>query len=161
VLLKVILTNIGMLQMVGLHPAAAPKQAGPGMGPNGLSRLQHQQHQQHQQQDGIKPALALMSMEDRHAFRTKEVGGKAVAGALLLMLKWFKISRESLEGGGVHAVSRAGASMLTPHNLDIFKFEYLSQLLLDSNYIPLILKLLAHADVPQFVGSNFDQLSLR
>lgn len=41
--------------------------------------------------------------------------------------------------------------------LDILKFEYLCQLLLDSNYIPLVLKFFAHQDVQQVVDSKTDR----
>ncbi|CAI4210252.1 unnamed protein product [Parascedosporium putredinis] len=62
------------------------------------------------------PAPAL-SIEDIDAARTREITAKAATGILLLTLKWFKVSH-------------------------VLKFEYLTQLLLDSNYIPLVLKLL-------------------
>lgn len=41
---------------------------------------------------------------------------------------------------------------------DILKFEYLTQLLLDSNYVPLVLKLFAHQDVQQVVDSKMDRV---
>ena len=34
-----------------------------------------------------------MTAEERGFFRSKEIGGKAVASILVLLLKWFKISR--------------------------------------------------------------------
>lgn len=40
----------------------------------------------------------------------------------------------------------------------MLKFEYLSQLLLDSNYVPLVLKLFAHQDIQQVVDSKTDRL---
>lgn len=43
---------------------------------------------------------------------------------------------------------------------DILKFEYMSQLLLDSNYIPLILKMFAHQDVDQTVAHKNDREDL-
>ncbi|MCJ1416250.1 Factor arrest protein 11 [Xylographa parallela] len=46
--------------------------------------------------------------------RCREITSKAIAGILLMLLKWFKLSH-------------------------ILKFEYLTQLLLDSNYLPLAL----------------------
>lgn len=39
----------------------------------------------------------------------------------------------------------------------MLKFEYLSQLLLDSNYLPLVLKLFAHQDIQQVVDSKTDR----
>ncbi|KAH6655110.1 hypothetical protein BKA67DRAFT_559510 [Truncatella angustata] len=74
-----------------------------------------------------------MSLEDLDQVRARELEGKAISGVLLLLLKWFKISH-------------------------VLKFEYLTQLLLDSNYIPLILKFFAHQDVQQVVDSRADRL---
>lgn len=45
--------------------------------------------------------------------------------------------------------------------VDVLKFEYLSQLLLDSNYIPLVLKLFAHQDIQQVVDSKTDRTEHR
>lgn len=41
-------------------------------------------------------------------------------------------------------------------NTDVLKFEYLTQLLLDCNYVPLLLKLWAHQDVQQLVDAQND-----
>lgn len=41
--------------------------------------------------------------------------------------------------------------------VDVLKFEYLTQLLLDSNYIPLILKLFLHRDVDEAVAQKIDR----
>lgn len=43
----------------------------------------------------------------------------------------------------------------------MLKFEYLSQLLLDSNYVPLVLKLFAHQDIQQVVDSKTDRTEMR
>lgn len=43
---------------------------------------------------------------------------------------------------------------------DILKFEYMTQLLLDSNYLPLILKMFAHQDVDQAVAQKHDRKEL-
>lgn len=43
---------------------------------------------------------------------------------------------------------------------DILKFEYLTQLLLDANYIPLILKLFAHQDIDRAVDQRNDREDL-
>ena len=40
----------------------------------------------------------------------------------------------------------------------MLKFEYLTQLLLDSNYVPLVLKLFAHQDIQQVVDSKMDRV---
>ena len=43
---------------------------------------------------------------------------------------------------------------------DILKFEYMTQLLLDSNYLPLLLKMFAHQDVDQAVAQKNDREDL-
>ncbi|KAG5915647.1 hypothetical protein E4U42_007957, partial [Claviceps africana] len=43
----------------------------------------------------------------------------------------------------------------------VLKFEYFTQLLLDSNYVPLVLKLFAHQDVQQVVDSKMDRAENR
>ena len=43
---------------------------------------------------------------------------------------------------------------------DILKYEYLTQLLLDANYLPLILKYLAHQDVDRAVDQKNDREDL-
>jgi hypothetical protein len=80
--------------------------------------------------------VSELSNEDLNALRTREITGKAVSGIILILLKWFKVSH-------------------------ILKFEYLTQLLLDSNYMPLILKLFAHQDVDKSVDSTADRIELR
>ncbi|KAI1876479.1 hypothetical protein JX265_004005 [Neoarthrinium moseri] len=88
-------------------------------------------------QDGINGSGSQdspdLSLEDLDQLRQRELEGKALSGVILLLLKWFKISH-------------------------VLKFEYLTQLLLDSNYIPLILKFFAHQDVQQVVDSKADRL---
>ena len=56
------------------------------------------------------------TMEELDKQRTQEIAAKALSSILLLLLKWFKVSH-------------------------ILQYEYMTQLLLDSNYVPLILKL--------------------
>ncbi len=77
-----------------------------------------------------------LTTEELEAVRSREITSKAVSGILLTLLKWFKVSH-------------------------ILKFEYMTQLLLDSNYLPLILKLFAHQDVDKLVDSNSDSQELR
>lgn len=43
---------------------------------------------------------------------------------------------------------------------DILKFEYMTQLLLDSNYLPLILKMFAHQEIDQAVAQRTDREQL-
>ncbi|KAI0840085.1 N1221-domain-containing protein [Hypoxylon sp. FL0890] len=78
--------------------------------------------------DGSEPSL-----EDLDATRCREIESKAATGIILLLMKWLKISH-------------------------VLKFEYLAQLLLDSNYLPLVLKLFAHQDIQQVVDSKTDRL---
>ncbi|KAH9901884.1 N1221-domain-containing protein [Xylariomycetidae sp. FL2044] len=73
------------------------------------------------------------SLEDVDAARRREIESKASTGIILLLLKWLKLSH-------------------------VLKFEYLTQLLLDSNYLPLVLKLFAHQDIQQVVDSKTDRL---
>ncbi|KAI9802814.1 MAG: Factor arrest protein 11 [Piccolia ochrophora] len=73
--------------------------------------------------------------DDLDTVRSRETTAKAVSGLLLLLLKWFKISH-------------------------VLKFEYLTQLLLDSNYLPLILKLFAHQDLDRAIDSKADKAEL-
>ncbi|KAI1171243.1 hypothetical protein F4777DRAFT_566161 [Nemania sp. FL0916] len=70
---------------------------------------------------------------DTHSGRNMEIEAKASTAVILLLLKWLKISH-------------------------ILKFEYLTQLLLDSNYLPLVLKLFAHQDIQQVVDSKADHI---
>ena len=44
---------------------------------------------------------------------------------------------------------------------DILKYEYLTQLLLDSNYLPLILKFFAHQDIDKSIDHKIDRDDLR
>jgi hypothetical protein len=75
--------------------------------------------------NGAKPAENVMnnhhdtienSMEELDKQRSQEIAAKALSGILILLLKWFKVSH-------------------------ILQYEYLTQLLLDSNYVPLVIKL--------------------
>lgn len=70
---------------------------------------------------------------DASAGRNMEIEAKASTAIILLLLKWLKISH-------------------------ILKFEYLTQLLLDSNYLPLVLKLFAHQDIQRVVDSKADNI---
>ncbi|KAL4884047.1 hypothetical protein BJY04DRAFT_183844 [Aspergillus karnatakaensis] len=72
------------------------------------------------------------TIDDIDNVRLREITGKAISGSLLLLVKWFKRSH-------------------------ILKFEYMTQLLLDSNYLPLILKMFAHQDIDQAVAQQSDR----
>jgi hypothetical protein len=45
--------------------------------------------------------------------------------------------------------------------VDVLKFEYFTQLLLDSNYLPLVLKLFAHQEIDKVVDSKTDRDDMR
>ncbi|CAD6591782.1 MAG: Factor arrest protein 11 [Alectoria sarmentosa] len=81
-------------------------------------------------EDGTDPVV-----EELNALRSKEITTKAVSGILLILLKWFKLSH-------------------------ILKYEYMTQLLLDANYLPLVLKLFAHQDVDRAVDQKNDREDL-
>ncbi|MCJ1401425.1 Factor arrest protein 11 [Xylographa trunciseda] len=79
--------------------------------------------------------MADPTIVELNAVRCREITSKAIAGILLILLKWFKLSH-------------------------ILKFEYLTQLLLDSNYLPLALKFFAHQDVDTAVHQKNDREDL-
>ena len=96
-----ILSNIGMLQRVGSHPAAAPRPTGPNgaggggggaaQGPNRAAAAAQARHERLNSVDA--PEVPKMTPAEHRGFRSREIGGKAVSGVLLVLLKWFKISR--------------------------------------------------------------------
>ncbi|KAF1844548.1 N1221-domain-containing protein [Cucurbitaria berberidis CBS 394.84] len=73
--------------------------------------------------------------EELDTMRTQEVLDKAVTGTLILLLKWLKVSH-------------------------ILKFEYITQLLVDSSYVPLILKLLQLQEIEKIVNVKSEQEEL-
>ena len=78
------------------------------------------------------PQPSEMSIEDLDNIRSREISQKAISATLFLLLKWFKISH-------------------------ILKFEYLTQLLLDSNYVQLTLKYFAHQNLEDLVAFKYDR----
>ncbi|KAL9602851.1 MAG: hypothetical protein Q9219_001546 [cf. Caloplaca sp. 3 TL-2023] len=80
--------------------------------------------------DGADPAI-----EELNSARSREISSKAISAILLMLLKWFKLSH-------------------------ILKYEYLTQLLLDANYLPLILKYFAHQDIDRAVDQKIDREDL-
>ncbi|KKA27375.1 hypothetical protein TD95_000502 [Thielaviopsis punctulata] len=74
----------------------------------------------------------IRTPEEMDSAKNHEVTAKAVTGILILLLKWFKVSH-------------------------VLKFEYLTQLLLDSNYLPLVLKFFVHQEIPNIVESKTDR----
>ena len=90
----------------------------------------------------------LSANEWTNSVRSQEIMGKQVSGILILLLKWFKLSRESNRNFGLFSE----LIVVT----DILKFEYLTQLLLDSNYVQLILKLFTHQELERVVNNKVE-----
>jgi len=67
-------------------------------------------------ENGAIDAAFVNTAEELDKLRSQEIAAKALSAVLLLLLKWFKVWH-------------------------VLAYEYLTQLLLDSNYVPLILKL--------------------
>ncbi|KAI9843049.1 MAG: Factor arrest protein 11 [Sclerophora amabilis] len=147
VLLKVVLQNVTSLITQLSHGSGPQNPLAPGFQPqdsnvpNGVPRGKGKEANgrfanglsHDQNDDGANAASGFA--EDVDDIRSREIIAKAVSGLLLLLLKWFKVSH-------------------------ILKFEYLTQLLLDSNYLPLILKLFAHQDLDKVVDSKPDKEGL-
>ncbi|KAJ5000491.1 Striatin-interacting protein 1 [Colletotrichum sp. SAR 10_66] len=114
------------------HPSMAGRGAN-GMVNGGPGPNRPQQPQDPSAASGGPPELPEMSPEEVDASRSREITTKAITGILLLLLKWLRVSH-------------------------VLKFEYMTQLLLDSNYLPLVLKLFAHQDIQQVVDSKTDRL---
>lgn len=91
--------------------------------------------------------------EEIDAMRTQEVLDKAISGILMLVLKWFKVSR------------KPPCYLLSDFTLtdiaDILKYEYITQLLVDSSYVPLILKLLQLQEIDKVVNFKCEQEELK
>ncbi|KAI9800391.1 MAG: hypothetical protein M1825_004161 [Sarcosagium campestre] len=143
VVLKLILAN---LTSVITHQNSAPQSAPPnglgaGFQPGENTRNKGRENGL-QAGEGLlsgdaerDPEADLNSVEDIESARSREKDAKAVSGILILLLRWFKASH-------------------------VLKFEYLTQLLLDSNYMPLILKLFAHQDIDQAIESQTEKEEL-
>ena len=78
------------------------------------------------------PQISDLSITDLNGVRARELCHKWITGSLFVMLKWFKVSH-------------------------VLKFEYLTQLLLDSNYVPLALKYFAHQNIEDLVAIKYDR----
>ncbi|KAH6892122.1 hypothetical protein B0T10DRAFT_483065 [Thelonectria olida] len=128
VLLRPILVNVTAI--VTQQPQQIPPGMGRGSNPN-INGNPMGKPQDMPGQNGVRET-AEPSPEEIDATRTREITAKAMTGILLLLLKWLKLSH-------------------------VLKFEYLTQLLLDSNYVPLVLKLFAHQDIQQVVDSKMDR----
>ncbi|KAF3920324.1 hypothetical protein ABW20_dc0100313 [Dactylellina cionopaga] len=76
--------------------------------------------------------VAFMNMEELDKLRNKEIMSKVTGVLFLCLLKWFRVSH-------------------------VLKFEYLSQLLLDSNFLPLMLKIYSQQEITQTVALISDR----
>ncbi|KAK6510700.1 Factor arrest protein 11 [Arthrobotrys conoides] len=76
--------------------------------------------------------VAFMGMEELDKLRNKEIMSKVTGTLFLSLLKWFRVSH-------------------------VLKFEYLSQLLLDSNFLPLMLKIYSQQEVTAAVALISDK----
>ncbi|KAB2579805.1 Factor arrest protein 11 [Lasiodiplodia theobromae] len=85
--------------------------------------------------NGTLPDISKIPLEDLDRMRMEEIQDKAASGILILLLKWFKLSH-------------------------VLKMEYLTQLLVDSNYIPLTLKLLQLQEIEKVINYRCDREDL-
>ncbi|KAF2710863.1 N1221-domain-containing protein [Pleomassaria siparia CBS 279.74] len=130
---------IVLIKAILSHVTALVTQAN---GPNGLqSGFQFQENQNgtasgRSDTNGVNGHNgSVATNEELDTTRTQEVLDKAVSGILVLLLKWFKVSH-------------------------ILKFEYVTQLLVDSSYVPLILKLLQLQEIEKVVNYKCEQEEL-
>lgn len=88
------------------------------------------------------------SIEEIDVTRHREITSKAVSAILLLMLKHLKLSR-ILFFSEIKISNKLVKSFILNKKkfIDILKFEYVSQLLVDSNCLLLILKMFGLQDV--------------
>ncbi|KAI9746373.1 MAG: Factor arrest protein 11 [Claussenomyces sp. TS43310] len=136
VLLKAVLANVTALITQPIHPGLAssfPSET--NLRTNGVQAQRRPQESAAAPQASAPFDITDLPIDDLEALRSREITAKAVSGILLTLLKWFKVSH-------------------------ILKFEYLTQLLLDSNYLPLVLKLFAHSEIDKIVDFNSDRLDL-
>ncbi|KAK4936325.1 Factor arrest protein 11 [Elasticomyces elasticus] len=128
VMMKVMLTNV---QDIAVRNGGLQETTQPG----GLNRTKSNSNIAQNPALPIPPPPprpAEMALEDLDNVRSREISQKAVSGAIFLLLKWFKVSH-------------------------VLKFEYLTQLLLDSNYIQLTLKYFAHQNLEDLVAFKYDR----
>ncbi|TQS33827.1 hypothetical protein Golomagni_05816 [Golovinomyces magnicellulatus] len=145
VLLRPIFVNVTAIvaQQGNQAPALPPRPNGPGLNMNGGPAGPRGP-------DSVPNGTAEtpeMTPEEVDAARTREITSKAMSGILLMLLKWLRMS---------HTIPQN--EYIADLDVDVLKFEYFTQLLLDSNYLPLVLKLFAHQDVQQVVDSKIDRV---
>ncbi|KAI4178549.1 MAG: hypothetical protein L6R41_008338 [Letrouitia leprolyta] len=145
VLWKTIFTNVSYM--------AAHGNGGNGLGvPNGISFPDdHPDHGPVKRKMNVRSAVQECTvngnstdfedeadpvLEELNSMRLREISSKAISAILLMLLKWFKLSH-------------------------ILKYEYLTQLLLDANFLPLILKYFAHQDIDRAIDQKIDRDDLK
>lgn len=94
VLLKAVLVNV-----TALITQPVNGQSYTGLNPNFKSEINLRAAQNRSQDPGSavppqNPEFSEISLEELESLRSREITAKAVSGILLLLLKWFKISRE-------------------------------------------------------------------
>jgi hypothetical protein len=128
VMMKVMLTNV---QDIAVRNGGAQESTQSG----GLNRTKSNSNMAQNQTLPIPPPPPRpneMTLEDLDNVRSREISQKAISGAIFLLLKWFKVSH-------------------------VLKFEYMTQLLLDSNYVQLTLKYFAHQNLEELVSFKYDR----
>ena len=101
--------------------------------------------------NGLVSETMIDSADQVNNTRSQEIMGKAVSSMLLLLLKWFRVSREF----------RLSKILSTDRFLtlvtDVLRYEYLTQLLLDTNYVPLFIKIWSGADIGRACHFKLDK----
>ena len=86
----------------------------------------------HTETGGVEGGVEENTAGELDKLRSQEIAAKALSATLLLLLKWFKVWH-------------------------VLAYEYLAQLLLDSNYVPLILKLWQTQDIGRACHYQLDK----
>jgi hypothetical protein len=99
-----------------------------------------------------QPPAPPPTLDEIDVTRHREITSKAVSAILLLILKWFKVSRKHLifEHSCLHFYHHFFGLQ------DVMKFHHLGQLLLDTNCLLLILKMFGLQEVSASVVSKAD-----
>jgi len=101
-----------------------------------------------------------LNLEDTDIMRHREITSKAVSAILITLLKWFKTSRKLAPGHEqVTGPQFAVLTFRTWACSDVMKFHYLSQLLVDSNCLLLILKMFGLQEVSTLVKTKNERAS--
>lgn len=90
VLLKVILHNVTSLLNAANSQNGVQNGGQDGPNTNGVG-----ENELNGMGNGVYPDVAKSPISEIDDIRTREIQGKAVSGTLILLLKWFKVSRRS------------------------------------------------------------------